>query len=272
MVTNNSTNTATGASGTILRGAGIGSAPTFSTASYPSTASTSGNVLTSDGTNWISSAPAGGSGAVKLAIQSFTSTGAYTYTPTAHMLFCVIEFVGAGGGSGGCTSTTAQISASGGGAGGSYLKIYATSAQIGASATGSVGTGGTAGTAGNNPGGGGGDTTCVIGGSTWTAAGGGAGTGSASQSTIVNVAGGASNANTTGSNATLILNIAGQAGGPGRAGGGAYYCAMSGAGGNSILGLGGIQINAQNDAASYVGLVGTGYGAGASDNIGKRKR
>ena len=57
MVTNNSCNIPTGATGTILRGAGIGTAPAFSAATYPATAGSNGNVLTSDGTNWNSTAP-----------------------------------------------------------------------------------------------------------------------------------------------------------------------------------------------------------------------
>lgn len=52
----------TATAGQILR-SGASAAPTWSTATYPSTAGTSGNVLTSDGTNWISSAATGGSGA-----------------------------------------------------------------------------------------------------------------------------------------------------------------------------------------------------------------
>lgn len=48
---------AAGSSGQILRSGGAG-APAWSTATYPATAGTSGNVLTSDGTNWVSSAPA----------------------------------------------------------------------------------------------------------------------------------------------------------------------------------------------------------------------
>lgn len=60
MVTNNAINVATAATGKILQGAGVGVAPTFSTATYPSTAGTIGNVLTSDGTNFTSSAPSGG--------------------------------------------------------------------------------------------------------------------------------------------------------------------------------------------------------------------
>lgn len=81
MVTNSSSNTPTAAAGKVLQGAGIGTASTFSTATYPSASGTarkmlvsdgtnnvystetwavpgsSGNVLTSNGTNWLSSAP-----------------------------------------------------------------------------------------------------------------------------------------------------------------------------------------------------------------------
>jgi len=50
-----------GTSGQIFRSNGAGSSPTWSTATYPATAGTTGNVLTSDGTNWVASAAAGGS-------------------------------------------------------------------------------------------------------------------------------------------------------------------------------------------------------------------
>jgi hypothetical protein len=43
---------------------GANSAPSWSTATYPATAGTSGNVLTSDGTNWVSQAPAAPTGAI----------------------------------------------------------------------------------------------------------------------------------------------------------------------------------------------------------------
>ncbi len=44
------------ASGKVLQGAGVGVAPTYSTATYPVTAGDSGNVLTSNGTDWSSTA------------------------------------------------------------------------------------------------------------------------------------------------------------------------------------------------------------------------
>ena len=58
MATNGAQNIPTGVSGTVLQGQGVGTTSAFSTATYPSTAGTSGNVLTSDGTNWNSGAPA----------------------------------------------------------------------------------------------------------------------------------------------------------------------------------------------------------------------
>jgi hypothetical protein len=49
----------TATAGQILR-SGASTTPSWSTATYPATAGTSGNVLTSDGTNWTSAAPTGG--------------------------------------------------------------------------------------------------------------------------------------------------------------------------------------------------------------------
>ena len=65
-------NIGTATSGTVLQGAGAGAAPKFSTATYPVTAGTSGNVLTSDGTNWTSSAATGGG--ILVATTTLTST------------------------------------------------------------------------------------------------------------------------------------------------------------------------------------------------------
>lgn len=52
MVTNNAVNEPTGASGTVLQGQGVGTASSFSTATFPSTATSTGTVLRADGTNW----------------------------------------------------------------------------------------------------------------------------------------------------------------------------------------------------------------------------
>lgn len=63
----------TATAGQILQSAGSSSNPVFSTATYPSTSGTNGNVLTSDGTNWNSAAPSGGSSTWVL-IQSQTAS------------------------------------------------------------------------------------------------------------------------------------------------------------------------------------------------------
>lgn len=79
MATNNAVNIATAATGKVLRAQGIGVAPLFSTATYPDTAGTSGNVLTSDGTNWISSTP---SASRLVLIQSQTASNSATISFT----------------------------------------------------------------------------------------------------------------------------------------------------------------------------------------------
>ena len=56
---------------------GASAAPSWSTATWPSTAGASGNVLTSDGTNWVSLAPAGGgSTAITSVSRPALATGA----------------------------------------------------------------------------------------------------------------------------------------------------------------------------------------------------
>ena len=47
-----------GSAGQVLQSGGIAANPAYSTATYPPTAGTSGNVITSNGTNFVSSAPA----------------------------------------------------------------------------------------------------------------------------------------------------------------------------------------------------------------------
>lgn len=53
MVTNNSTNEPTAASGKVLQGQGVGTTSAFSTATYPATATGTGTLLRADGTNWV---------------------------------------------------------------------------------------------------------------------------------------------------------------------------------------------------------------------------
>ena len=73
-------NIGTGNTGTILRGQGSGASPKYSTATYPDAAGSSGNILTSDGTNWSSAAPAtsGTITSVSGTTNRITSTGGNT--------------------------------------------------------------------------------------------------------------------------------------------------------------------------------------------------
>lgn len=115
MVTNNSKNQPTGATGKVMQGQGVGTAANFSTATYPSTATgtgkilradgtnwvastatypdmagTSGNVLTSDGTNWVSSAAGGGAflkGYLTTGLSGSTPADSTTYYFSQSMLF-----------------------------------------------------------------------------------------------------------------------------------------------------------------------------------------
>jgi hypothetical protein len=156
--------------------------------------------------SWSTSPPI-----TKVVTQTITTTGAGTYTPTTGMKYCIIELQGAGGGSGGTTGAGGQGSCSGGGGGGCYAKIIATAAQIGASASYTVGAAGTAGASGNNAGGNGGDTEITIGGGTTWEANGGVGGGGQTASAAAQDSGTPGTAGTfvSGTNATLIFAMQG---------------------------------------------------------------
>jgi hypothetical protein len=98
---------------------------------------TAGNVLTSNGTTWVSSA-SGAAGLQNFVIQVFTTSG--TYTPTPGMLYCEVEVIGAGGAGSGRTGAGQYMT--GGGAGGRAIRRL-TAAQIGASQSVTIGAGGT---------------------------------------------------------------------------------------------------------------------------------
>lgn len=88
--------------------------------------------------------------------QVFTSSG--TYTPTAGMLFCLIEAVGGGAGGGSAAGALSQNYGGGGGGSGSPSRLLATAATIGASKTVTIGAAGNGGASGSNNGASGGDT------------------------------------------------------------------------------------------------------------------
>lgn len=265
MVTNNSSNIPTGASTTVLQGQGVGTAPAFSTATYPAT-TTSQQILYSTAANVVGQlttansalAATNSSGtlamrALSVNIQVFTSTG--TYTPTSGMLYCVIECGGGGGGGGGTGNSGATASAvGGGGGGGAYSRKFASAATIGASQTVTIPNAAAGGTAGNNA---------------------GASPAATTVGTICTANGGSGGAGNTGSGSS-----AGGAGGtagtgdfsvPGEAGGSTISAAITsviipyGVGGASCLGFGGPPIVATGAVTGNAGqLYGGGGGGGSS--------
>ena len=122
---------------------------------------TNGNVLTSNGTIWTSTAPA----TTGVNVQSFTGSGTWTKPAYAAGSRVLIQAWG-GGGSGGRGS---QV---GGGGGGGYNERWITLSAMGATETVTIGAGGTAITASNTKGNDGGNTSV---GSLITAYGGGGG-------------------------------------------------------------------------------------------------
>jgi hypothetical protein len=178
--------------------------------------------------------------------QIFTING--TYTPTAGMVYCIIECVGGGGAGGGSAGNATASIGAGGGQSGGYARLVASAATIGASKAVTIGTGGTC-TAGANTGGSGGDTSV----GTICVAKGGAG-GSA---TVVMPLGG--NSTTAGTGDFTV---------PGQVGGNGIYCSnnnvvgYSGYGGQSYFGGGALGVMSTSSTAA--GNNGDNYGSGGS--------
>lgn len=155
---------------------------------------TSGNVLTSDGTNWTSAAPA----STGIDVQTFTSSGTWTKPSRSASSRVLIQAWG-GGGSGAKNTTNA-----GGGGGGGYNERWVTLSTMGATETITIGAGGTAITAATTVGNNGGNTTV---GSLITAYGGGGG-GTAAPGNVNGGGGGGqlsagTNGNTVGSSGSV---------------------------------------------------------------------
>ena len=238
-----------GAAGTLLRSAGAGALAGYTTAAYPVVSGTSGNVLTSDGTNLISS-PAKG---IFLSQQIFTSGTALTYTKPANVTSILVEIIGGGGGGGSSTSGALTLGMGGGGGGGGYSRLWI--AVAAATYTYTVGAGGAGGNGSSQAGATGSNTTFSA--SSMVAnggIGGGLGNPVGSTSSATSTGGGG------GSSSNGTLNI------PGSPGEGGIILpgvtANMAAGGSSFYGSGGVGIN----------LVGTGspgrlYGGGGSGGI-----
>lgn len=225
---------------------GANSAPSWSTATYPATAGTSGNVLTSDGTNWISSPASGGSGINTVNVQVFKTSG--TYTPTSGMKYCIVEMQAGGGGGGGSASTTSsQLAYGGGGGGGEYAREIYDAASIGAGNSVTIGAGGAGGTAGANNGSVGGTTTFK----SISLAGGSGGGGGTASGVLGGAAGGAGG--TTGAGALFKVR-----GGWGERSQFSFgTITLPGSGGTSYFSEGNVAL-----VTSGNGTAGTGFGGG----------
>lgn len=201
-----------------------------------------------------------------VAIQTFTTAGAATYTPTTGMRFVVIEGVGSGGGSGGCAGGAGSSGASGGAGSGGYFRAVMTAANIGASAAIVIGTGGAGGAAGNNAGSNGSATTFTPAGTggVLTGNGGTASLGSAGTATS-NLYSGGVGSSATGGN----INIKGGDGSIGLVVLGTAGVVFPGLGGGNLLGSPSFNVNsASGNANNNYGTGACGVGDGAANRAG----
>lgn len=207
--------------------------------------STSGYVLTSNGSSNLPSFQAIPSTFASINVQTFASSG--TYTPTSGMIYCIVECVGAGGGGGGVHLGWAG----GGGGGGSYVRGFYTASSIGSSQTVTIGAVGSAGSTSGGDGGTGGST---LFGSLITAVG-GSGGGGGNASTMTNIGGAGGTGSSGGSFQT--------SGTPGGYSVTTGSTATSGSGGSSFFGGGAINVF-QTISGGTAGNNGTSYGGGGS--------
>jgi hypothetical protein len=109
---------------------------------------TNGHVLTVDSTESLGvkwAAVAGGSGMTELDAQTFTSSTTYTVVPGAKVIVVEAICAGGGGGGGGRNTGTSQAAGGGGGAGGAHIRTILSATEVGATATVTIGSGGTGG-------------------------------------------------------------------------------------------------------------------------------
>lgn len=187
--------------------------------------------------------------------QSFITSG--TYTPSAGMLYCIIEAWGGGGGGGGAIIVPGASNAGGGGGAGSYSRHLATAADIGISKSVVIGAFGAGGAAGFNAGAAGGNTTL---GTSIVIASGGSGGGGGSAS-VGGLGGGGGLANIGN-----IIAGSGMNGGNGFAIGNILAYPIGGYGGSTSIGSGAGPVGGPQ-ATSQVGNIGVGYGAGGGGGI-----
>jgi len=211
-------------------------------------AGTSGNVLTSNGTTWVSQAASGGGTPVT---TIYTSPA--TWTKPATLKAVKVTVLSGGGGGGGARSTTGAAGGGGGGAGG-YVFLPAPSIPGPQPVASGVG-------------GAGGPVPPAT--PTFNTTNGSTG-GTASFGTFITATGGAGNSSTSGgATGSFTAPAPTGVGWVGRGGGGGGAApSNSGAGGDSFQywGFGGSS-RAPNPAGA-AGLPGTGYGSGGSGGAG----
>lgn len=200
----------------------------------------------------------------KLNLVVITASG--TYTPSANLLGALVECVGGGGGGAGVSGAGATgylLIAAGGGAGGRSIR-FLTAAQIGASQTVTVGSGGSASNAaaGGNPGG------ATSFGSLCVAAG-GSGSSVISTGTMTSPGLGGAAGNGVGD-----FRFSGSSGG------GGHYQSMAaltsiimtkGKGADSLYGQGGAEVIGNGNGYAANGLGASGYGAGGSGALSNQQ-
>jgi hypothetical protein len=185
-------------------------------------------------------------------VQKFTTSG--TYTPDPNLLYCIIECLGAGGGGGGCANNPSGQFGGGGGGAGSYSRLVASAATIGASKAVTVGVAGSAGLA-TTPwtGGAGGDT------SVGTLCIGKGGSGGNSNGAGQLGQGGAGGVAGTGD-----ITATGQPGGSGISSSITTISVPGAFGGSSLFGGGGAQTVG---SSSHTGDAGSGFGSGGAGGV-----
>lgn len=180
--------------------------------------------------------------------QVFTTSG--TYTPSAGMLYAIIECVGGGGGGGGAQGVASQSYGAGGGGAGGYSRVIVTAADIGASKAVTIGAGGAGGSAGANNGTAGGSS--GVGSLCGAVGGAGGGYGNSSQVPLGGLGGAAASG-------TGDLKASGAPGHQGAYVSGTGTVASGGAGGASHFGGGG---RGGFSTTTGAGSAATSYGAG----------
>lgn len=135
MATNNAINVATAATGTVLQGQGVGTAPAFSTATYPSTATSVGVILRANGVNWAATtatypSTVGSVGQV-LCTTSANVISGLTAGTTGQVL------IGSTGGAPafGTVPAITTLTGDSGSATGNSVKVYANNASLGCGST-----------------------------------------------------------------------------------------------------------------------------------------